>query len=291
MLGCEVEDIFHWAATGAISIYAEFYEHEFDPDLSVGFLSAEVYVDEGIPCFKEDLGSFDEFEVCATVTQPDGTILQYKTAPCNFDTEPFSKKTMSLTYGPKGFKHSVELLLEWPSEGLIDRRVYISGLWAIARHNINKVISLPTAEWGQMLWNLEANYTASDNPQENECMPVVELNSINVEDMQNRLRIIHEDMKKIQHHMLSGAIMPPVNTLMRPAKKNKSENKSENGRVTHKQCSFIAELLMGYGLTMEDFRGSTTALRQKITRKFPDFESKGYDDNTIRDWLKKAGVR
>ncbi|WP_275379282.1 hypothetical protein [Xenorhabdus bovienii] len=61
--------------------------------------------------------------------------------------------------------------------------------------------------------------------------------------------------------------------------------------TTAKQCRFIVELLKSHGLDDNDFKGSIEELRRKIANKIPNIGDPNVDDNTLVDWLKKAGVR
>lgn len=61
--------------------------------------------------------------------------------------------------------------------------------------------------------------------------------------------------------------------------------------TTAKQCRFIVALLRSYDLNDDDFKGSISDLRIKITNRIPAIGDPDADDNTLTDWLQKAGVR
>lgn len=61
--------------------------------------------------------------------------------------------------------------------------------------------------------------------------------------------------------------------------------------TTAKQCRFIVALLRSYNLNDDDFKGSISDLRIKITNRIPSIGDPDVDDNTLIDWLQKAGVR
>ena len=297
LLGCEVEDIFHWAAVGAITLYADFYDHELNAGMSDGFMTEEIFIDETVPSHK--VRDIDHHELSALAEEVINqqkinglSGLTYLTSlrECKFDTLPPDEHCTAVDYGPKGFRYGTKFYLRQPNDGVWARHVYISGLWAIDKSNVFRA-QIPVPLDTDMGWDITATYIDGQDPD-----PVgIELLGVVVSNMEQRFRVVREDLLRMQQHMLTGEVMPKHFSKPRPEKAHSSPNDfnqaARRGRVTSKQCCFIVELLRSHGLTDDDFQGSIGALRLKIANRIPGFGDPQVDDNTLIDWLKKAGVR
>lgn len=255
LFGCEVEDIFHWVATGAINLFAEFSGYKIDSD------------------HIELLSDCDWFED----SNSEGVISSY--------------------YGPdvnNGNNYRPSLHYLEPYDPSREHELRISGLWHV---DYDSEFSLHVLS--RMDGERRCILTAFFEPfkKSSDFKPSLTLYDVLVSDMPARLRIKRDDLLKIQRHINSGEVMNIQSLTPRPDKVHSSNHESAGktvstrGRVTRKQCCFIVDLLRAHGLTDTDFKGSIGELRQKIANKIPSIGSLDVDDNTLIDWLRKAGVR
>lgn len=254
LLGCEVDDIFHWVATGAISLFAEFCQFKVDTD------HADIVSEE----------YWREY------SHPDGTIQSY--------------------HGPDEFSlhiYSPRLQYFIPDDESKESELKISGLWFIdyidefTSHVLSRI-------YEETRCNLTA-FFESTKPM-NTFRPSLTLYDVPVTDMPDRLRIRRDDLERLQRHIISGEVMhwksrAPIPINLYPSMKKTDQTVSSSARVTSKQCGFIVDLLRSHGLTDDDFQGSIGALRLKIANRAPNIGDPELDDNTLSDWLRKAGVR
>ncbi|WP_447769426.1 hypothetical protein [Aeromonas veronii] len=251
---CEVDDIFHWVATGAINLFAEFSSYKIDSD-HIELLS-----------------------------------------DCDWLEDSNSEGVISSYYGPdvnNGNNYRPSLHYLEPYDPSREHELRISGLWHV---NYDSEFSLHVLS--RMDGERRCILTAFFEPckKSSDFKPSLTLYDVLVSDMPARLRIKRDDLLKIQRHINSGEVMNMQSLTPRTDKVN-SVNESSGkmvsniGRVTRKQCCFIVDLLRAHGLTDADFKGSIGELRQKIANKIPAIGSLDVDDNTLTDWLRKAGVR
>lgn len=108
--------------------------------------------------------------------------------------------------------------------------------------------------------------------------------------------------EKLYHSLhISSMVLPRAETekiysLCNPTAGAGTDGKQSSARPTRinttaKQCRFIVALLRSYDLNDDDFKGSISDLRIKITNRIPSIGDPDVDDNTLTDWLQKAGVR
>lgn len=106
--------------------------------------------------------------------------------------------------------------------------------------------------------------------------------------------------EKLYHSLhISSMVLPraeveKIYSLFNPtagADGKQSSAKPTRINTTAKQCRFIVALLRSYDLNDDDFKGSISDLRIKITNRIPSIGDPDVDDNTLTDWLQKAGVR
>lgn len=209
MLGCEVEDIFHWASVGAITIYAEFHFHEGYPSGSDGFLVREIITEENVPCYKSR-GISDEDEVVSEgyYETPHG-LFYGKMYPMVHDCSPYDEKTLDIEYGPKGFEYDSSLFIPEPNQGMFWRTVYLSGLWAIESRDISMMQFL-SPQWDEMLWDIDTTYIGIANNDVAIDENKIFLQGVKIDGIKERLRIVRDDINKIQKHILSGEVMERV---------------------------------------------------------------------------------
>ncbi|ENW0008335.1 TPA: hypothetical protein ACUNL9_002277 [Salmonella enterica] len=107
--------------------------------------------------------------------------------------------------------------------------------------------------------------------------------------------------EKLYHSLhISSMVLPRAeaekiyylcNPIAAGADGKQSSAKPTKIHTTAKQCRFIVALLRSYNLNDDDFKGSISDLRIKITNRIPSIGDPDVDDNTLTDWLQKAGVR
>jgi len=305
LLGCEVEDIFHWAEVGAITLYAEFYRNaNGDADeLIVG----SAILDANIPSEKLKSSSFLPEEVTEYETFVDvlGCEMKISLAPYEPDLGLAADDNIErIIYGPKGFKLHACLDVEQPNKGLINRTVSLSGLWAIEQSNVYQ-LHFTGQKKTEQKWTLYADYTSGwyysahkkTTKRRLNKRPSIYLENVVIEDIAARVRVTRDDLLKIQQHMISGELIRRKKRSQEQEMEAGTEQDQRNdlahtrGRVTKKQCCFIVNLLKSHGLTDADFRGSITELRKKIASKAICIDDQNLDDKTLIDWLEKGGAR
>lgn len=200
LLGCEVEDIFHWASIGAITIYAEFLSSLYSD--GENFLINSLYI-------HEDLYIPQEYKIVEYVL--DG-VLKEKKIPVG-DSPPIVKNDEVLYSSSKWFKHGASLYTEQPSKHVEEQTVAIFGFWAIDTFSFS-LRRVPLQPEKEVRWNLKAIYLGDDSLKGNQTG--IELYDVIIEDMPLRMRVMHEDLLKIQEHMISGKLMNKKPSMPRP---------------------------------------------------------------------------
>lgn len=292
LLGCEVEDLFHWAEIGVVTLYAEFNGPIYSPSRTIPSARR-------VHCFGEIEGVKSFF----------GKVLERKPSEKTvISSDCFSSKNANLffletsfesdaVYMKHGFSNDAENIGE-QTYGTIDYKYIlltpnpqngadiscINGFWKV--HGISEY-RLRGYDDIDVTWSIE--HSAPSNYS-------MYIQDLNIDDMIYRFRFKRHDLLKLHEHIRTG--QPMGNTRSKDgclsiesslSRKIVSANSRE--RVTSKQCRFIVDLLKSHGLTDDDFKGSIGALRLKIANKAPNIGDPSVDDNTLIDWLKKGGVR
>lgn len=200
LLGCEVEDIFHWASIGAINIYAEFRS----PGCSDGekFLTDSLYI-------HEELYIPQEYKTVEYIC--DG-VSKEKTIPVG-TPPPVIEITEALYSNSKWFQYDSSLYLEQPSKGTEQRIVVIFGFWVIDKLSFSQR-RLPLQPEEEVRWNLKAIYLGDEYLKDHQTG--IELYDVIIDDMPSRMRLMHEDLLKIQKHMTSGKLMNKNTSMLQP---------------------------------------------------------------------------
>lgn len=178
LLTCEVEDIYHWAAVGAITLYAEFYDYE------IGGKDYAIFVDE--------------------------IHFHHEEPPTNFNSLPTVDGGRERSYYQSGYQYNAAIGLPRPEDGWRHREVNITGLWALTPYDIAQIQSPPLYE--DICWTLTTRFVGNELPQWwREGDPLgIDLSGAVIPNMQKRLRVVREDLLKIQAHMKSGTVMNKV---------------------------------------------------------------------------------
>lgn len=173
LLGCEVEDIFHWAAIGAIELYAIFDQYQ------VEFTNSNIV--------------------------PDSNNIHISQALTDKAIEPIDLGLglKVLSYGPQDFKYGAKIDIYKKKRGSIYDGVFLSGLWLISQFNISKVKYTTSLE-DELNWDLSAIYLGRASQEE----PLhISLWNVAIDDMGERIRVVRDDLLTIRDHMLSGQPM------------------------------------------------------------------------------------
>ncbi|MCH7349243.1 hypothetical protein [Aeromonas sp. MR7] len=279
LLGCEVEDIYHWADVGAINLYAQFR----DRDISDGetYLVGEVYSNEDLITYEERRDVEYEYDgnkyLKSMVVSEEGAI----------------HVTPKVLYSnAKLFKFGAAIRLMDPAVNLQDCFVDISGFWKISKFNFIQEQYAKSIDENTS-WFLSANYIGDESSPEDTFG--IDLIAAEIPNMSSRIRVMREDLLKMHHHITTGEMMSKNENVFDSEKMHLLQMNVNpaisNERVTSKQCGFIVELLRSYGLDDTDFQGSIGELRNKIASRVPGVGDPDIDDNTLINWLKKGGVR
>lgn len=191
LLGCEVEDILHWASIGAIKIYAQFKDSPYsDGDIvHVG----EIYLDY-------DLLTEQEYK---TYDIEHEGILYKKKIPIG-ERGPIHECNNVLSVDSEQFYLGSGMILYDLTEGLIDRDVTLWGFWEIDISSISNMLLLGGNRECDP-WNLRATYIAGEGGGEQSLG--LELYGVNFGDISSRLRIIRDDILKMKMHINNGELM------------------------------------------------------------------------------------
>ncbi|MFQ1643967.1 hypothetical protein ACK39F_02140 [Aeromonas veronii] len=281
LLGCEVEDIFHWAIIGAINIYAEFQEYEIDtPQYHVH----EMFIDENIP----DTQETKEVEYIS-----EGVM---KVKKINIgDIPPFYEDEKNSISNWRYFQYGAGM--RSPTQGdWYNRKVSLRGFWAIEPQCIPQLQLVTDSDSdSEFDWDLTAVYIGTDTcpEQENSSQKVITLFGLeHLNDITKRLRLMREDLLKIQRHMASGEVMSKKSSNLRPEKAPPMQKDDEQvTRITANQSRAIVELLGSHGYSTEELKGSVEELQKKITRNGHSKQLSTVTAHTLKAWLERAGVR
>ncbi|MEV3819082.1 hypothetical protein RI537_23605 [Aeromonas salmonicida] len=177
LLCCELEDIYHWAYIGAIRFYADFTEYEF-------------YYSE----YDNSLISNDDISsrIAAEVIVED-------TIPKIYSYSDQRRNEFGL-YGPDGFLYDTSLIFP-PQDESFNVKFLLSGLWEVNNFRLSNAEIFGRRSPSR--WDLRASYIGEGNSSAR----YIHLIDIEINNMTTRLRVMHDDLKKIHEHMLSGELM------------------------------------------------------------------------------------
>ncbi|WP_323972265.1 hypothetical protein [Aeromonas hydrophila] len=202
---CEVEDILHWASIGAIRLHAQFP----DPDYSDGEACSvgEIYLND----------SLIEYEKFKEVEYIQNGVVGYKKISYG-DAGPINERSNHLFVDPSYFSFGASMWMSEPNHGYNDRIVSLSGFWEVDSKSIYQML-LPAKGQGDDYWYLKAIYTGNETSTEPEVG--VGLCAVTLDDMPSRLRVMREDLLKIQQHLSSGELMSRTKSQPMPVSKER----------------------------------------------------------------------
>ncbi|WP_146045083.1 hypothetical protein [Aeromonas veronii] len=261
LLGCEVDDLFHWAAIGAIKLYA----------------------------------IFDCFEVTFVNEDSSGGMLNISVNPWlnkDYTHVSSSGKTKVFGYGPSYLNHSAELRIFSQSNFLGYEYIEISGLWEISQSGISKVDYRHSIE-NELSWSISASSIEGCEQGHDRG---IEICDVAIEDIESRIRIVRSDLIRLNEHIATGKEMSIAPNLFGGRRNDITENDStglepNKTRSTRAQASAIVELLVSLGYTMRDLSGSAEALQIKISNNSHSKTLSTITPKTLRSWLALGGGR
>lgn len=262
LLNCEIEDLFHWAAIGAIKIY----------------VNAAKAMDEintvGVRLPKEVPPTF--------VINPDKLVGEFKFGAA-FNFIRVGK------IGSQDYKSS--------NDGYCHFKVSrLYGFWAVAPFHFwdweqggeipdNDVYDLI------LLSNFEFRTSAylPDKPDINITLEV----GASFPSITDNLWLMREDLEILHQHIQTGQPFPIWNDYKEQGgmRQMLTSSGEQPRRTTGNQCRAIVELLTAHGFTNEDYQGSISVLKKKISKLGVSGTLTNVDKNTLQNWLQRAGVR
>lgn len=287
LLGCEVEDLFHWVEMGVVNLYAEFNGHISNSDLRQ-IKARRVHCFGIIPGVKIFLGKVLDR------TPPEKTIITESLFSSKNAGDYIIESSFDSTeaYRRHGFLDDSDELNSPRFNKLLNKYItftpnkmngadihHIEGFWrirGISNYRFNGYHD------DGLEWDIENSVS---------WMYSMCINSLNVTNMSERFRFKREDLISLHKHIYMQVDEVGYDDDDVTVECNNISVRNESVRVTNKQCRFIVALLRTHGFTEDDFRGSIGALRRKIAYKIPEIGDPSMDDKTLSDWLKKAGVR
>ncbi|MGL6383292.1 hypothetical protein ACSZMU_14055 [Aeromonas caviae] len=279
LLGCEVEDIFHWAEIGSITMYAEF-----------GGLEQEVHKPDGL--IVEHISTIGELKAIR-VERPTGTIID------GVKEIIITEQEFTRVYTPPAF-------LGMNSNGnnpIITNDYRYCSLSSNTNNEQGRIMVWPTGFWevsgfrDHRICGKDFHYnlmslTAEMAP---ECFMV--LSGVAETDISWRYKVKREDLLKLNDHIYSGKLMATTLSKYEIDRsidlRNSTTNlsSSEPTRITANQSKAIVDLLKTLGYTLDDLQGSTEALQQKIARNGHSTQLSSVTPKTLRAWLDRADAR
>lgn len=301
LLGCEVEDIFHFYEIGAIKIYLKLDEDGEWPYGGEGFVCNDIFIDEpinGSVCYQGEFGTVDSERVIFK----NGSLFEHG-HDVVFCLDDHVENESDESYEP-GCHLWARLErfdnLEIDSDSTAEERANIIKrvneydfirfrVWLSGFHEVLIPYSFLRNGFQYGFNNLEGPQRVSIVINTNG--KTIEIYRAEIKDVHTLFRVYTKDLLEIKACITSGL---PIGVKESPSKKDlmyPNDGKRESGRVTSKQCRFIVEMLKSYGFVDDDFKGSIGELRVKIANRIPSIGDPDIDDKTITDWLKRAGVR
>jgi len=268
LLGCEMEDILHWCATGAVNLHANFQdETTYEYSRYIFHDTQEIYAHVSI-------GEKHENKL---ITHDD------------MRRESYYGKHISIN-NVINFSGIEERWLE--SEAFVE--LYIPPLEQVFFH-------LPVKAEGYV--KLSGFFALIiENECANSIAKRIDLKEINIMISSNNnflgltlnkpgdiyplLRVTHKEMLKMQKHISSGQ---PFKSETHPFEQFDANITS---RVTANQSKAIVDLLIALGYTLDDLQGSAEALQQKIAKNGHSSHLSGaITPKTLRAWISRGGSR
>lgn len=191
LLGCEVEDILHWASIGAIKIHAQFKDSLYsDGDIvHVG----EVYLNHDL---------FTEQECKIYDIEHEG-VLYKKKIPIG-ERGPIHECNNVISVDSDQFYLGSGITIYNVGEGLLDRDVSLWGFWEVDIASISNMLLL-SENRDDYDFNLRATYIGGEGGAEQDLG--LELYGVNFDDISSRLRVVRDDILKMKMHINNGELM------------------------------------------------------------------------------------
>ncbi|XPP73226.1 hypothetical protein ACN2AS_24225 [Serratia liquefaciens] len=279
LLGCEADDLLHWAEVGAIELCLKF--DGFRATLRMPLASKadpEGWIKNIAPHFAE---------------------ITYLSELSGFW---FDGEHMA---DPESGEAKVKYYFEYEEQPFLKRPiVYIYGVWAILPYALIGVIANLIADKNHVF--NDTNFIVK--PADDESTPDSLITStpmsehlyekyLRKEDTEQLFTITMDDLlisrKQIDkiHNSIGSRIPSIISGDVENFKMDhKGRTLNSNIRTTAKQSDYIVGLLKSLGIKDNELTGSITELRAKIARASRNHSLPDIDDNTLIDWLRRAGV-
>lgn len=200
LLGCEIDDIFHWVATGAIELLAEFNYYKIDTE------HAELINDTE---FHESFSNEHGVNYSFYGPREHG---EKNYSPCIHRFEPDDKSKVP--------------------------EVFISGLW-----HLDYEIDSLTHVQSRLKEDSRCNLTAlfEEYNKDVDFIPMLTLYDVLVSAMPDRLRIMRDDLLKMQESIISGEVMK-VKT-RKPFSEKKKSSTNDSTHPTAERMATVREVV------------------------------------------------
>ncbi|WP_155601785.1 hypothetical protein [Aeromonas salmonicida] len=298
LLGCELEDIYHWYEIGAINIYIKLDEDGEKPCGGSGFECKQIYFEGGVPgtiCYQGDFGTTDteDTNIWYDTLYKHGTNViflisekdEYQDdSDTNIDyvQADYTKIWIKLDKFAPPINRSDDTLegklATCESSIILDYityRVWLSGL-----HEVSIPFSYLREGFRVGFENIEK--IESIDMQVNIGSDCISIMGADIEHAVSLFRVRYDDLSRLRDGIASGNSLSkqPRKLLTHPI-----DPSDTSPRVTANQSKAIVDLLKALGYTSADLQGSTEALQQKIARNGHSKQLSSVTPKTLRAWL------
>ncbi|USP10159.1 hypothetical protein L1S45_00570 [Aeromonas dhakensis] len=322
LLGCELEDIFHWYEIGAIKLFLKLDKDCEWPSGGSGFVCNNVYFDNvmlGELCHQGEYGTTD----VEYMGIGNGTLHSYGTNVIfhisdelnseDLDSEKINEcdefvaetdddeteQTLEEQHGlwVKLERYDLPVIEEsdTPSEKKakyesLKRLAYISyKVWTSGFHEVSIPYTYLRAGFMKGFENIEMIGTVSLKI--DICDKSIYIDGAHIEDCASLFRVCSDDLLRMKDSIASGNALNKYVRDTPPSHENIYSDIDAPVRVTDKQSKAIVDLLTSLGYTPADLKGSTEALQQKITRNGHSKQLSSLTAKTLRTWLGRGEGR
>lgn len=324
LLGCELEDIFHWYEIGAIKLFLKLDEDGEWPFGGSGFVCNDIYFDNdvlGKICYQGELGTVDvEFIGVGNGTlHGHGTdvvfLLSDEFNTEDLDTEEINKYSDICAgsnadageeeptaveyhnvwikldkYDPPIVKESDTPAERQAKHESIKKLDYISyRVWVSGFHEVAIPYSYLRAGFRNGFENIVM--VDSISLKVNIGGSCIYLNNAHIEDCESLFRVCNDDLLRMKESIASGNALNKYARNTAPPHQNIYSDIDVPVRVTERQSNAIVDLLKALGYTQDELKGSTEALQQKITRNGHSKQLSSLTAKTLRTWLSRGDGR
>lgn len=321
LLGCELEDIFHWYEIGAIKLFLKLDEDSEWPSGGSGFVCNSIYFDSDIlgkVCYQGENGTVVDEEFIGVgngTLHGHGTdvifLLSDEFNTDELDTDEINKYSDICAgaveeddtevdyhnvwikldkYDPPTIKESDTPAERQAKHESVKKFDYISyRVWTSGFHEVEIPYSYLRAGFKDGFENIVMADTISLRV--NIGGSCVYVNNARIEDCESLFRVCNDDLLRIKESISSGNALNKYARNTAPPNQNIYSDVDVPVRVTERQSNAIVDLLKSLGYTPAELKGSTEALQQKITRNGHSKQLSSLTAKTLRTWLSRGDGR